>query len=56
MSIHQVVDISSSQYVQSESGTSVMKLRIIDEEGHRVILTMFGLHGVGDFMTISEQD
>ena len=55
MSIHQVVAINSSQYVQ-ESGTSVMTLRIIDSDGYKTNLTIFGPHSVGDFITISEQD
>ena len=54
-SIHQVVAINSSQYVQ-ESGTSVMHLRIIDNNGYTTNLTIFGPHGEGDFITISEQD
>jgi hypothetical protein len=55
MSIHQVVAINSSQYVQDGTGTTVMKLDIIDEQGYTVHLTIFGPHGVGHPIVIREE-
>ncbi len=55
MSIHQVVAINSDQYVQDGTGTTVMKLDIIDEQGYTVHLTIFGPHGVGHPIVIREE-
>lgn len=56
ISLHDVVSVTTDRYVIEDSGTSVLKLIVLDSHGYRHDMTLFGPHGNSDFIEITEKD